>query len=101
MASTNTTLPQPREHPESLNTGVNQEKQTFNTAGQASLRKVTKPSVLPKLPQLPSANGMVLSPSRPVTATPVAIATGVAGSGGSHHKESPPPLQKFHAQSFL
>lgn len=74
MASTNTTLPQPREHPESLNTGVNQEKQTFNTAGQASLRKVTKPSVLPKLPQLPSANGMVLSPSRPVTATPVAIA---------------------------
>ena len=73
-ASTNTTLPQPREHPESLNTGVNKEKQTFNTAGQASLRKVTKPSVLPKLPQLPSANGMVLSPSRPVTATPVAIA---------------------------
>ena len=74
MASTNTTLPEPRERPDSLNTGVNQEKQTFNKAGQASLGKVTKPSVLPKLPQLDSANGMVLSPSRPVTATPVAIA---------------------------
>ena len=78
VASTNTTLPQPRERPESLNTGVNQEKHTFdlpvNTAGQASVRKVTRPSVLPKLPQLHSANVMVMSPSGPVTATPVAIA---------------------------
>ena len=78
VASSNTTLPQPRERPESLNTGVNQEKHTFNlpvnTAGQASVRKVTRPSVLPKLPQLHSANVMVLSPSGPVTTTPVAIA---------------------------
>ena len=78
VASTNTTLPQPRECPESLNTGVNQEKLTFNlpvnTAGQVSVRKVTRPSVSPKLPQLHSANVIVVSPSGPVTATPVAIA---------------------------
>ena len=104
MASTNTTLPQPREHPESLNTGVNQEKHTFNTAGQASLRKVTKPSVLPKLPQLPSANVMVLSPSGPVTATPVAIAVPavpIPATTQSYRKRkvSAVPLKKYRPRT--
>ena len=102
VASTNTTLPQPRERPESLNTGVNQEKHTFNTAGQASLRKVTKPSVLPKLPQLPSANVMVLSPSGPVTATPVAIAVPavpIPASTQSYRKRKVSALKKYRPRT--
>ena len=108
VASTSTTLPQPRERPESLNTGVNQEKHTFdlpvNTAGQASVRKVTRPPVLPKLPQLHSANVVVVSPSGPVTATPVAIAVPavpILATTQSYRKRkvSAVPLKKYRPRT--
>ena len=105
VASTNTTLPQP---------SVNHEKHTFhlpvNTAGQASVRKITRPSVLPKLPQLHSANVIVVSPFGPVTATPVAIAVPTVPIPASTQsyikrkeeeaKASAVPLKKVQAKNW-